>query len=242
MQNLKIYKKSPVMRNSALFAVFAIFFIHVIESFVSGTSTFDLGTYELFVGKHKYLLATLMLFCIALFGGRKFSKFFYLIFISQCIYEAFTQYFIALDKFVLILNFLFVILSYYFYLFMSSDLSEASSTPIAESGDLYSGLTINNDVVLKASNTQVEGRFINWDEGTCFIQTSSNVDNLRGPVELSWSFEGNSYSCKGMIVSGAIDLGVGVRMTISENIDGVFGWTEFYDIIHSRGYSPTLTA
>lgn len=242
MQNLKIYKKSPVMRNSAFFAVFSMIYIHVIESFVSGISTFDISSYEQFVYKHKALLITLFLFCMTLFSGRKYSKLFYLIFISQCIYVAFDQYFIALDKFVLILNFLFIILSYYFYLFMNSDLSEASSTPIVLNGDLYSGLTISEKVTIKGANEEILGKFINWDVGTCFIQTDSVINKLRGSAKLLWSFEGNSYSCEGEIVSEAVGIGVGIRMIESTNDEGMFGWPEFYDIIHSRGYSPTLTA
>lgn len=243
VQNLKIYKKSPVMRNTALFAIFSVVFLHVIESFVSGVSTFSVGSYVEFFTKHKFLLITLGLFCLTLFNGRKFSRYFYLLFIFQCIYLAFTHYLVALDKFVLILNFLFLILSYYFFLFMNLDLSEASNTPIANLGDIYSNLTLRDVVKIDSSRTTYDGHFINWDAGTCFLAVKTSAIPLKGKVEISWNFEGVSYKCEGEVVSRASDLGVGIRVQSQQAPnEGFFGWTDFYDIIHSRGYSPNLTA
>jgi len=243
MQNLKIYKKSPVMRNTAIFAVFSMFYLHVLESFVNGVSTFNLDSYFLFFNSHRFLFATLVLFCLSILSGRKFSKYIYMIFIFQCIYFAFGQYMIALDKFILILNFLFVILSYYFYLFMNSDLGEASNTPLANNGDMYTGLTINSEISITCNGEKYSATFINWDQYTCFLKVDNSIKNLKNEIQVDWSFEGINYSNKAYVVSGSKGFGVGIRLLVQEKeTGGVFGWNEFYDIIQSRGYSPNLTA
>lgn len=241
MQNLKIYKKSPVMRNISLFAIFSMFYLHVIESFVKGVTTFSLESYISFFNDHKFLFVTLFIFCFTLFEGRKFSKYFYLFYIFQCIYLAFSQYMIALDKFVLILNFFFLILSYYFFLFVDSDLEEASNTPISQGEDIYTGLSVKNEVQIVQGENKLSAHFVNWDDSTCFLKTRGDIKKLRGQVRLEWEFEDNSYSCRGDVVSGAPGLGVGIRLT-GKDADDSFGWVEFYDIIKARGYSPNLTA
>ncbi|MBK23889.1 MAG: hypothetical protein CME70_07785 [Halobacteriovorax sp.] len=243
MQNLKIYKKSPVMRNTAVFAVFSMFYLHVLESFVKGVSTFNQDSYFLFFNSHRFLFFTLVLFCLSILSGRKFSKYIYTAFIFQCIYFAFEQYMIALDKFILILNFLFVILSYYFYLFMNSDLGEASNTPLASKDDMYTGLTIDSEICINCSGEKYNATFINWDQYTCFLKIEGSIKNLRNEVQVDWVFEGIKYSSRAFVVSGSPGFGVGLRLFEQENeSSGIFGWTEFYDIIQSRGYSPNLTA
>ncbi len=231
------------MRNTAVFAVFAMLYLHVLESFVKGISTFNLESYLSFFDSHRVLFITLVLFCLTILNGRKFSKYFYSAFVFQCIYYAFVQYMIALDKFILILNFLFVILSYYFYLFMNSDLAEASNTPLASKGDLYTGLTIDSDIVIICKEEKYKATFINWDQSTCFLKVDGPINKLKNEVLVKWNFEGIKYSCKGFVVSGSADFGIGLRLIDQKNEeDGVFGWNEFYDIIQSRGYSPNLTA
>jgi hypothetical protein len=243
MQKLKIYKKSPVMRNTALFAIFSVLYLRVTTSFVKGVSALESATTLEFFLQNIYLISTLIIFCIALFKGRKYSKYLYLIFIFQGIYLGFTHYMVALDKFILILNFAYIILSYNFYLFMSSDLQEASNTPTIEKGDLYTGLTIHSDVVIKTSAMEIQGKFINWDETTCFVKIEGPISKIRGIVDLNWKFEKNNYRCSGLIVTGAEGLGVGIKLTDYSNEEpGVFSWTEFYDIINSRGYTSELMA
>ncbi len=243
MQKLKIYKKSPVMRNTALFAIFSVLYLRVTTSFVKGVSALATGTTVDFLLENIYLIATLIIFCIALFRGRKYSKYLYLIFIFQGIYLGFTHYMVALDKFILILNFAYIILSYNFYLFMSSDLQEASNTPTIEAGDLYTGLTINSDLVVKTTAKEIKAKFINWDETTCFVKIEGPISKIKGNVDLAWNFEGNTYKCNGLIVTGAEGLGIGIKLT-DYNIEesGVFSWSEFYDIINSRGYTSELMA
>lgn len=231
------------MRNIALFAISSVVYLHVIESFVNGVSTFKISACQAFFETHNFLFATLIVFCFTLLSGRKFSKYFYLFFITLCIYLAFEQYLVALDKFILILNFLFVILSYYFYLFMNSDLAEASNNPIAVWGDLYTGLTLDQEIKIKKNGEEFVARFINWDESTCFLKVDGTIDKIRDDVEVEWSFEGIKFNCSGYVVSGLKEIGVGVRLVDRDSAeDGIFGWGDFYDIIHSRGYSPNLTA
>lgn len=243
MQKLKIYKKSPVMRNTALFAIFSVLYLRVTTSFVKGVSALATGTSITFLLENKYLIATLVIFCLALFRGRKYSKYLYLIFIFQGIYLGFTHYMIALDKFILILNFAYIILAYNFYLFMSADLQEASNTPTIEKGDLYTGLTIDSDVLIKGSTEDIRARFINWDENTCFVKIEENISKLKGKVDLAWAFEGSHYKCSGEIVTGADGLGIGIKLIdYSKEEPGFFSWAEFYDIINSRGYTSELMA
>lgn len=123
---------------------------------------------------------------------------------------------------------------------MNADLQEASNTPLARSGDLYSGVSIREEIVIKKGDVSYRGKLINWDDSTCFVKISEKIDNLRGDVVVSWSFEGVSYESHGIVVSGASGLGVGIRYTGNGKAD--FGWLEFYDIIQSRGYSPVFTA
>lgn len=243
MQKLKIYKKSPVMRNTALFAIFSVLYLRVSTSFVKGVSALDMGTTLEFLSANIYHISTLVIFCIALFKGRKYSKYLYLIFIFQGIYLGFTHYMIALDKFILILNFAYIILSYNFYLFMCADLQEAANTPIINKGDLYTGLTIQSELIIKTSSEELKAKFINWDETTCFVQVEGSISKIKGIVELNWNFENNHYKCSGQVVTGAEGLGIGIKLIdYSTKEAGIFSWTEFYDIINSRGYNSELMA
>ena len=126
---------------------------------------------------------------------------------------------------------------------MSSDLQEASNTPTIEAGDLYTGLTINSDLVVKTTAKEIKAKFINWDETTCFVKIEGPISKIKGNVDLAWNFEGNTYKCNGLIVTGAEGLGIGIKLT-DYNIEesGVFSWSEFYDIINSRGYTSELMA
>lgn len=242
MHNLKIYKRSPVMLNTALFTLFTIFFIHVVESFVAGVSTFRLDSLGDFVRSHGLLFSTFFIFSISLFRGKRYSKYIYFIFIAQSILIIFQQYLIELDKFVLIVNFLFAILSYYFYLFMSADLSVASNTPVFKSGDLYRGLTLGGVVNMLSGDIELQGEFINWDDSTCFLKVNGNTSKVRRDVAISWIFEGVEYAAEGVIVAGVENLGIGVLISETKGSDSRFGWEEFYDIIRTRGYSPYLMA
>lgn len=231
------------MRNTALFAIFSIIYLRVTTSFVNGVSALEVGSSLEFLLDNIYHISTLIVFCIALFRGRKYSKYLYLIFISQGIYLGFTHYMVALDKFILILNFAYIILSYNFYLFMCADLEEASNTPTIEKGDLYTGLTIHSDVVIKTATDEILAKFINWDETTCFVKIEGPISKIRGIVDLNWKFENNNYRCNGLVVTGADGLGIGIKLTDYSNEEpGIFSWSEFYDIINSRGYTSELMA
>src|SRR3989339_423413 len=121
---IKLYKRSTVMRNMVLFISLSLFFVHIQNSINTGVSSFDLEKFVSLLTTEKTMVLLSLLSIFSVLYANRISKIFFALFSFFVIYNGFATFFTKLDKIILLMNGLYVVLAYFFYLFWHFELNE----------------------------------------------------------------------------------------------------------------------
>ncbi len=236
--NVKLYKRSTVMRNMILFILLSLFFIHLQFSINAGVSALNLGNLVELLWNQKMMVFFALLSIVSILFASRLSKILFFIFSILVIYNGFSIFFIKLDKIILLMDGVYLVLAYFSYLFWHFELNESIYVPGFSTNLIGNKSIYDIRVELMAEfRDPANGFMTNWDEFGCFIVLNGEFDpTIKKTVKLYISFAGKEFSQWGEIVTGYGN-GVGIKFfETDEEHDRDLRWKDFFSIISDRGY------
>jgi len=233
--NIKVVKRSLVIKNLILFILFSIFYLHLLYSLNRGVSAFDIAGLKMNIQNEWALVMLGLTSIVSIFLGLKASRFIYFLFFSIVIVKGSIPLFKELDKFLLIMNFIYLVFSYYFHLFWKLELSEAFYKPCFTKRDLGPKSALPFSVKVTDKNgIEVKGDLTNWDKNGCFIALKG-AQSIRGKINVEIQYEERSFSQEGVVMT-EYDNGVGIKFQKKASVAVHHSWADFYDILRDRGF------
>jgi hypothetical protein len=233
--NIKLLKRSQVIKNLILFIVFSVFYLHLIYSLTKGVSAFNLLGLKENLIKEWALIMLGLTSIVSVSLGTKVSKFIYSLFFVVVLVKTSAPLLNELDKFVLIMNFAYLVFAFYYYLFWKLELDEAFYKPRFTSRDLGPRSSLPVKVKLTTSaNQEIYGELTNWDKNGCFISiTDSTLP--KGSIKFEVEYEQRQFMDYGQVMTEYAN-GVGIKFQKVTSKSNVHNWLDFYDILRDRGF------
>ena len=205
------------------------------ESLEEGISALDIQGFLKFLNQNTSLLTVAGLSFISVLFLSSFAPMLFLIFCALSLYKSAIYFTIDFDKLILILSFLYVILSYNFYQFLKMELREPFYNPNFPLNIIPSYKNILLPVKVKKAGIEYDAHLTNWGANGFFCKLIGD-GNPRGVVEIEATIDGHSFFAEGVVVT-RVRGGLGVR--IRKSLIPEMGWIDFYGIISELGYRPS---
>jgi hypothetical protein len=226
------------------FLFFSTFYLQIVYSIHHGVSALDFVSFSRILQGMPVLLGLFAVTLITIFRAQDISKGFFIFFVAHIFYSSFSLFFLSFNKTILVLNFIFILTAFYFFLFWYLELEEAIYRPGFSNYQIGRKTEYDFNVVLESANGKtVPAVLSNWDENGCFLLPVDDLTSVnKGKCLLKINYENRDFQEPGEVVT-RYGIGRGVRFYF-KNKKGVdhHGWKEFYAIIRDRGFSPRLTA
>lgn len=236
MDKLSLIRRSQTILNSIIFVILSCFFLYTIHAKSLEITFYSWKGIAIFNGAGGIitLFMTATVYWM-IFLKKNSSKLLLSYLTSTWLYSFYILYQADLDKTLLVFVFLYILLSFYFYLLWDDELSLACYNPNFSVYDIDQSilLTINLTIIpFKGEPVLVKLR--NWDERSIFVETDVAFD---GPVSIELKFEDRVFKAKGNVITQYDNYnGLGIRLiTKSTN---QFSWALCFDILHDRGFLP----
>jgi hypothetical protein len=237
---MKIIKRTPLLKNLLLFLVLSIFYLHVTSSLHEQRSAMEWEELKSLLIENRMLAAFLLGAFWTTFFAKKSSKLFIMMYLSFIFGQTFYFFLMSFDKLILLLNFSYLVFSFFFFLLWKQELERACYNPGYQVNEL--GLTPEYDLPLLVTSSSHRihgsGHLMNWDESSCFLILESSIVDLKGQVEVELFFQGKTFKAAGYVVA-KYGNGIGLSFQRDKQIAADFttlNWDTFYDIISDRGY------
>ena len=231
---LELYRRGTIIRNQMIFIILSFIFLQIVHETAVGRSAIDKKTLFLLLEKHRMLFVLGVVTLILTYYGKKLAKYFFVFYASGIIVLSLQAFVGSFDKIILILNFIYILLSYYFYFLFASELNQSLYSPGFANNSIGAKCEYDLPVSLERPKIEDFGKLSNWDRESCFVAVNDGNKLPRGNINLSIIFEGQKFSFQG-IVGSRVGQGIGIRIK-SDNERKMFDWLDFYEIIQSRGY------
>lgn len=237
---VKLYKRSPVLKNVLLFILLTFFYLHILYSIHKGVSAVIPKNFFQFYKDNIYLVYSGIITFYFVYSAKLISKFFFLGFLSLFLYSGVQLFISNFDKLILIFNFIFLVIGFNFFLFLKLELEESIYRPSFHSLDVTN--TDMHKIKINLNGKDVKnltGHLSNWDSVSCFIQFNENLRLAKGPVGIDIFFKGNKFFQRGYVVT-TYSNGVGIRFKYDrrKGRKSSHDWLDFYAIIHDMGLRP----
>ena len=236
---MELYRRGTIIRNQIIFIIFSFVYLQIVHEIAVGRSAIDKKTFLLLVDKYQWLVILGIVTLVLTYYGKKLAKYLFVLYAVGIIVLSLQIFIESFDKTVLILNFIYIPLSYYFYLFFSSELNQSLYCPGFVKNAIGSKFEYDLPVSLKSSRVEASGKLSNWDRESCFVVVNDGDKLPRGHIDLSIMFEGQKFSFQG-IVGTRVGQGIGIRIKLNKQRK-MFDWWDLYEIIQNRGYKLRFT-
>lgn len=146
------------------------------------------------------------------------------------------------SKLILIVLFLYILISYYFFFLLRSDLFRSYYNPLYDDENLFEPMLFKIpcelEVIKNDKAESIKGYLTNWDDFGCFVALEEAYPkNLGSKNNLTITFNEQKFEEQVSVVSllkGRKGVGVRFKSNKSENI---FNWKELNKIIDDMGIS-----
>lgn len=237
---MKIIKRTPLLKNLLLFIILSVIYLHVTASLHEQRSAIDFESLKALVIENRLLVVFLIAALWTTFFAKKTSKLFIMMYLSFIFGQTFYFFLMSFDKLILLLNFSYLVFSFFFFLLWKQELERACYNPGYHLNDIH--LTPEYDLPLlltsPAQRIHSNGHLMNWDESSCFIILESSVVDLKGQVEVELFLQDKTFKATAKVVT-KYGNGVGLSFVQEKQRAADFttlNWNTFYDIISDRGY------
>ena len=235
---LQLRRRGAIIRNQILFVLLSVVYLQVVREIAQGQSAINRGAFLLLVEQHQWLFILGFFTLVLTYYGKKLAKHFFVIYSISIIFLSIQAFLQSFDKIILVLNFIYILLSYYFYMFFTAELERALYHPGFVDNSIGAKCEYDLPVSLEYSKLKTTGHLSNWDEDSCFVFIDGDDKLPCGQVVLSIVFEGQTFTFQG-VVRTRVGQGVGIK--IESKKKEMFDWSDLYEIISNRGYRLRFT-
>jgi hypothetical protein len=231
---IKVNKRTVVLVNASLFVIIAIINSSVVEALGEGRSVFHFTVYkDLLSGYLWPIVIFSILTAISIMRVDKISMVLFPIHSLGLSVFNLLIFFEKFDKTILIISFLYLLMSLYFYLLLKVELAEAYYNPCYSNNSLPSYFRKEVSLIIKTDERDYESHLTNWGVGGFFCRMTD--EKPRGEVEFELRHGEGKFFGNGVVVA-SVDNGVGIKVRKSKK--GKLNWFNFYDIINQLGLKP----
>ena len=238
---MKVLKRNYVHRNLILFLIFSLVYLQAIYSLSRGESVLSVEAIKSFLQNHYFILIVNLITSLMIIKVKKYSDkmlFFCLALITG---KNFIMLAASFNKLILILNFIYLIFAFYFYITWELELVKASFNPLFSKRDLEK----ENRFHLKAqiehisNGAQLDVVVTNIDEFGCFVLLSPvNIPTKEFYSSdngiLKTVYEGVEFSHEAQLIS-RYDRGVGLEFKHVQKDYSELNWSDLYKVCLERG-------
>jgi hypothetical protein len=235
---MKILKRNYGHRNLIIFLILSLVYLQAIYSLSNGQSLFSLASLRSFFVNHYLILALTILAGYMVMKIKRFSE----IFLLACLLAIVARNFILLsgsfNKLTLVLNFIYFIFAFYFFITWELEVALASFNPKFFDADLEKESRFKLKAMIgldKEGKDAIPVCITNIDEEGCFLLIPKDAKIELDPLRqyyLESKFEGVRFSHSARLVS-SYDRGIG--LVFDESADSRVSWSELYKVCLERG-------
>jgi hypothetical protein len=215
--------------------LFTLFFLLIQDAIYQEKSIFNLYFLDM-VFHHRFLIILFLTFtAYKIVQMQYYSKYLFLVgsfFVAlSSAYGLYNDF----NKLILIVLFIYILVTYYFYYFLSDELDQAYYRPNFSNKNLYDPMLLKIVVSLKSDdNHLISGHLTNWSSDGCFVKLH---EIWKGPtrVDLQVNFQDYKFEQKG-IVCAIANGGQGVGIRFIEESNRATSWDNFLKIITDMGF------
>jgi len=240
---VKIFYRSTTTWNIILHIMLSFMFVYLSSAVLISRSIFENSFLIEILRSKTYLLVSYALTVFFVYRLSNKSKTFYLISCSLTIANVALILFSDFSKLITLLLFLYIIVSYYLYNFLKTQLNQSFYNPSFKEDDLFTPMLKRFDCTIKSQDLELKGFLTNWSETGFYVyleetEQKFKAKNLKGS-KVYINFEEHVFDCEVTLVSMGKDnksLGFKVKNYKEEDLS----WFGFYQIIDKMGYQVEL--
>lgn len=235
--NLKIIKRSAIIWNVSLHIIMSIAFVFLQKAILEENSIFNIEFVISIIVPVSPLIITGIISVYYILKLKNISRYVYFLFVvsiaSYITYSLITEF----SKLVLIVLFIYILISYYLFFILSSELDQSYNNPGFSSRDLFDPMLfkININLLNTKNNHSVTGLLTNWNEDGCFVKLDSELKK-GSHLELEVIYKENIFKEKVVIVT-MLKNKKGVGLKFKDKSSGNSSWSDLYKIISDMGMS-----
>ncbi len=235
-----ILKRNYTHRNLVIFLFLSLIYLEAIGSLAVGDSLFTLARAKDFFTNHYIVLATTLL---SVYTAIKFKKYSQWVLLSSVILIAGENFILlsaSFNKLILVLNFIYVIFAFYYYVVWELEVELACFNPNFTRYDLVKEDRFPLKATLIEDSEQarkIAVHLTNIDEQSCFVLLEhSQIDEVsqKNKYQLLLSFDGVDFNTEAIIVS-RYDRGYGLMFEKRKSQIGRPNWSDLYHVCRERG-------
>ena len=220
-----------------IFIPLSFYYLYIVYSLTHGRGVLDSAQFLDFILNQKALLFLGLVVVWSIFSMKRFVKGMFLIFTFIIFLQSFYTFYQTENKIVLFATFFYLLVSFFFYLFLTEELDSSIFNPNFKKNQLYKKDKYNFNVTIKnKKGICFDAILTNWDEDSCFVcvKQAASPKDLNGLVCITVNFLEKKFSAMGRIMTSYVD-GYGIRFVRKgEKKGSTLGWKDFYAIMVDR--------
>lgn len=235
---MKILKRNYGHRNLIIFLILSLVYLQAIFSLSNGLSLFSITSLRSFFVDHYLILALTALTSYMVMKIKKYSEFFLLFCLIVIVGKNFILLSGSFNKLTLVLNFIYLVFAFYFFITWELEVGLASFNPKFSVHDLEkeSRLKLTAMISSDAEGEDTVPVYIsNIDQESCFLLMPHDSTLELNPAKLYFlesNYEGVRFRNSARLVS-SYDRGIG--LVFETPTDTRVSWSELYKVCLERG-------
>jgi hypothetical protein len=237
---LNISKKNLILLNTVVFILCCVLFLHVIVSLSNDVSAFNFSYLKQNMMRFRLIGIIALTSLYAVWLIKKWSNYLILLLVSLITFEGFLVLKDDFNKLILLMMFLFIVVSYYFYQFWNSELNEPYYNPNFSDKDMFPPMLQKIKCAVLYDDNTYNGYLTNWNEGGAFVFLNNSPEKEVHSIILQVTIEGKSFEQKAEIVSRDSEgNGIGIKFNMHDfKGSKEYNWFDFFEVANDLGYNP----
>lgn len=235
---MKILKRNYGHRNLILFLLLSLVYLQAIYSLSIGHSLFSLISFRSFFISHYLILLLTLITGFMVMKIKKYSEIMLLICLIIIVGKNFFLLSDSFNKLTLVLNFIYLVFAFYFFITWELEVGLASFNPRFSTHDLEkeSRFKLRASICLNEEGSDgIEAIITNIDEGSCFLLLPKEANfelNSSKKYLIESVYEGVHFKHNARLVSS---YGQGIGLVFEDYPDARVSWSELYKVCLERG-------
>lgn len=234
---MKILKRNYGHRNLMIFLVLSLVYLQAIASLAHGNSLFSLIGLRSFFIDHYIVLLLTVISAYMIVKIKKYSQLMLLFCLIVIVGKSFILLSGSFNKLTLVLNFIYLIFAFYFFVSWELEVELAAFNPLFSKFDLEkeSRFKLLANINIDGNNEVEVVHITNIDEESCFLLLPKDSKLELNPSKkyfLDSNYEGVHFRHQARLVS-SYDRGIGLLFEKSPDVRA--SWSELYKVCLERG-------
>ena len=237
---MNILKRNYTHRNLIIFLLLSLIYLEAISSLAVGDSLFSLARLRDFFVNHYIVLASTLL---SIYTALKFKKYSQWVLLANVVLIAGENFILlsgSFNKLILVLNFIYVIFAFYYYIIWELEVELACFNPKFTRFDLAKEVRFPLKAYLISEGEglkKISVHLTNIDDQSCFVlldQSALDEVSPKDKYQLLLDFDGVEFTTKAFVVS-RYDRGYGLMFEKRKSGLNQPNWSDLYHVCRERG-------